>query len=63
MGNSLLLRTKVDSYFFYAHNQGAGKEAKLCFIGRALMENRNAFFVHAFLTKADGHAERAAACI
>lgn len=41
--------------------KGAGKEAKLCFIGHALMENRNALFVDACLTKADGHAERVAA--
>ena len=43
------------------YRKGAGKEAKLCFIGHALMENRNALFVEACLTKADGHAERVAA--
>jgi transposase len=43
------------------YRKGAGKEAKLCFIGHALMENRNALFVDACLTKADGHAERIAA--
>ena len=43
------------------YRKGAGKEAKLCFIGHALMENRNALFVDACLTKADGHAERVAA--
>jgi transposase len=43
------------------YRKGAGKEAKLCFIGHALMENRNALFVDACLTKADGYAERVAA--
>ena len=43
------------------YRKGAGKEAKLCFIGPALMENRNALFVDDCLTKADGHAERIAA--
>ncbi len=43
------------------YRKGVGKEAKLCFIGHALMENRNALFVDACLTKADGHAERIAA--
>jgi transposase len=43
------------------YRKGAGKEAKLCFIGHGLMENRNALFVDACLTKADGHAERVAA--
>ena len=43
------------------YRKGAGKEAKLCFMGHALMEHRNALFVDACLTKADGHAERVAA--
>lgn len=43
------------------YRKGAGKEARLCFIGHALMENRNALFVDACLTQADGHAERVAA--
>lgn len=43
------------------YRKGAGKEARLCFIGHALMENRNALFVDACLTQADGHAERIAA--
>jgi transposase len=43
------------------YRKGPGKEAKLCFIGHALMENRNALFVDACLTQADGHAERIAA--
>ena len=41
--------------------KGPGKEAKLCFMGHALMENRNGLVVDACLTEADGHAERIAA--
>jgi hypothetical protein len=33
----------------------------LCFIGHALMENRNGLVVQGDLTRADGHAERKAA--
>jgi len=43
------------------YRKGAGKEAKLCFMGHALMENRNGLVVDACLTPADGHAERVAA--
>jgi transposase len=43
------------------YRKGLGKEAKLCFIGHALMENRNGLVVDACLTPADGHAERIAA--
>ena len=43
------------------YRKGRGKEAKLCFIGHALMENRNGLLVDACLTQADGHAERIAA--
>ncbi len=43
------------------YRKGPGKEAKLCFIGHALMENRQGLFVDACLTPADGHAERIAA--
>ena len=43
------------------YRKGPGKEAKLCVIGHALMENRNALFVDACLTQADGRAERIAA--
>jgi len=43
------------------YRKGSGMEAKLCFIGHALMENRHALFVSACLTQADGHAERIAA--
>jgi hypothetical protein len=45
----------------HARRKGAGKEAKLCFLGHALMENRSGLVVGACLTRADGHAERAAA--
>jgi transposase len=41
--------------------KSAGQEAKLCFMGHALMENRNGLVVEACLTRADGHAERVAA--
>jgi transposase len=43
------------------YRKGAGKEAKLCFMGHALMENRNGLVVEACLTEANGHAERIAA--
>ena len=43
------------------YRKGPGKEAKLCFMGHALMENRNGLVVDACLTPADGHAERMAA--
>ena len=43
------------------YRKGPGKEAKLCFMGHALMENRNGLVVDACLTLADGHAERIAA--
>ena len=43
------------------YRKGKGKEARLCFMGHALMENRNGLIVDAELTRADGYAERAAA--
>ena len=43
------------------YRKGPGMEAKLSFIGHALMENRNGLFVDARLTKVSGHAERLAA--
>jgi len=43
------------------YRKGPGKEAKLCFIGHSLMENRSALLVDACLTPADGHGERVAA--
>jgi transposase len=41
--------------------KGAGKEAKLCFMGHVLMENRNGLVVDMILTQATGTAEREAA--
>ena len=43
------------------YRKGRGKEAKLCFMGHALMENRNGLIVAATATRASGHAERLAA--
>jgi transposase len=43
------------------YRKGPGKEAKLCFTGHGLMENRSGLLVDACLTPADGHAERVAA--
>ena len=43
------------------YRKGPGMEAKLCFIGHALMENRSGLLVQACLTQAGGHAERVAA--
>jgi transposase len=43
------------------YRKGRGKEAKLCFMGHALMENRNGLIVGALATRASGHAERLAA--
>ena len=43
------------------YRKGAGKEAKLCFMGHALMENRSGLVVSACLTRADGHAEAVSA--
>ena len=43
------------------HRKGKGKEAKLCFMGHVLMENRNALAVEGELTRAHGAAEPATA--
>jgi transposase len=43
------------------YRKGPGMEARLCFIGHALMENRSGLIVDTRLTLADGHAERNAA--
>ena len=40
------------------YRKGPGMEAKLCFIGHALMENRHGLFVDTRLTKVSGHSER-----
>ena len=41
--------------------KGTGKEAKLCFMGHALMENRSGLIVKAHVSRASGTAERDAA--
>src|SRR5213078_2197171 len=43
------------------YRKGPGMEAKLCFIGHALMENRSCLIVDTRLTRVSGHAERLAA--
>ena len=43
------------------YKKSPGTGAMLCFIGHALMENRNGLIVQGDLTPADGHAERRAA--
>src|SRR4051812_23162635 len=43
------------------YRKGHGMEARLCFLGHALMENRSGLLVDACVTPADGHAERVAA--
>ncbi len=43
------------------YRKGRGEEAKLAFIGHALMENRHGLIVGALATHASGHAERSAA--
>ncbi len=43
------------------YRKGPGKEARLCFMGHSLMENRSGLLVDTCLTPANGHAERVAA--
>ncbi len=43
------------------YKKSPGTGAMLCFMGHALMENRNGLIVQGDLTRADGHAERMAA--
>jgi transposase len=45
----------------WLYRKGPGMEAKLCFIGHALMENRSGLIVDTRLTRVSGHAERLAA--
>src|SRR6266851_4023325 len=40
------------------YRKGPGMEARLCFIGHGLMENRSGLIVDARLTRVSGHAER-----
>jgi transposase len=51
-------KTDPDAKLF---RKGLGQEAKLCFMGHALMENRNALLVGFAVTQASGTAEREAA--
>ncbi len=48
-------KTDPDAKLF---RKGAGHEAKLCFMGHALMENRNALLVGFDVSEANGTAER-----
>jgi len=43
------------------YRKGSGIEARLCFIGHGLMENRSGLLIDARLTRVSGHAERLAA--
>ncbi len=43
------------------YRKGPGMEAKLCFLGHGLMENRSGLIVDTRLTRVSGHAERLAA--
>jgi len=43
------------------YRKGPGMEARLCFIGHGLMENRSGLLVDTRLTRVSGHAERLAA--
>jgi transposase len=43
------------------YRKGKGKEATLCYLGHALMENRSGLIVETEMTHADGYAERRAA--
>jgi len=43
------------------YRKGPGMEAKLCYIGHGLMENRSGLIVDTRLTRVSGHAERLAA--
>ena len=43
------------------YRKGDGKESRLCYMGHALMENRNGLVVSGALSRASGTAEREAA--
>lgn len=43
------------------YRKGPGMEAKLCFIGHGLMENRSGLIIDTRMTRVSGHAERLAA--
>ena len=58
--NTHLSTTDPDARLF---RKGPGKEARLVFMGHALMENRNGLVVGAVATRASGYAERLAALV
>ena len=43
------------------YRKGKGKESRLCYLGHAMMENRNGLVVDGLVSRATGTAERAAA--
>jgi transposase len=43
------------------YKKARGQEAKLCYLGHLLMENRNGLLINTQLTQASGHAERQSA--
>jgi hypothetical protein len=43
------------------YKKGEGQQAKLCYLGHLMMENRNGFVVEGQVTPASGSAEREAA--
>jgi transposase len=45
------------------YKKSAGQEAKLCYLGHTLVENRNGLIAAAMTTQADGRAERDAALL
>jgi transposase len=45
------------------YRKGSGQEAKLCYLGHVVMENRNGLIVDALATTADGKAEADAALL
>jgi hypothetical protein len=53
-----VLRLNPDARLY---RKGPGMEARLCYIGHELMENRSGLLVDARLTLVSGHAERLAA--
>lgn len=45
------------------YKKAKGQEAKLCYLGHALMENRNGLVVNSYLSQSTGTAEREAAVV
>ena len=61
IATQMLLRVMLLQAFYSVRSQSAGTEARLAFLGHALMENCCSLVVDTCLTQADGHAERLAA--